>query len=752
MSLLFGSLSKLPTPAPTEEPPTPSPDLVQVIAGGYQLDDPTYARLYGPGKYVVDYIGNIRVGHIGGTDQIVSHRFRATASGNVTSVKTDWPPGSGYAAGNGGTCRARIMPDDGTEDHFPDMDGTALSTGTLVMGMVGGVHSTNTGYTPVPMTAASPLVAGTLYHVVYDNTAASPSTNFFSVNNNITTYANGRSLRWVSPTDWATLYGTRTVGGGGAYSWDDWMDWAAGPGDDYYGPMLQIGLEGQVATIGHVVIEGGNVDDVGYIWTATSSLPVLEQFTPSEDKIVAGISFQTCARVAGVLLVEFKQGTTVLDSLTITVNPANHSNENGAAVLTWYDRQFSSPISLSADTAYDVVFTPQGSSTWAFPDMRNGRDYGFAKDAAFTESQAFAFNDGAFRPAYHWDHDAAAWGGGSNWRVVLHLAETTPAPPPAPPPPPPPPPPAPPPSGASAPTLQMFYDDMTISYNDGRMVGWDVYQNAGNHTPNYQSAGVSPANVAASVNGRGTHMPVWWKGSGAVSPEFKDSEIWPFWCPWAIVSAESDYNNQLLGTNVGVKIVIGRQIAIAVKTDDVKVVLRDTYKDQGYFKANREQQFWVNEPYTTRTNSVGGLDYVWDTDARSMHYIGVDGNNSAYAKSSGRINIGALTNTGTGAHGLKCLLVAMTIHMEPDVDGLNTSTSGARLLAYVGHDYMPTSNSGAENDQRPAVSHTRIKRLTSSPQWFCTATLLDGRQDHTVPSGTIAGVSFADFQNLGITF
>lgn len=298
----------------------------------------------------------------------------------------------------------------------------------------------------------------------------------------------------------------------------------------------------------------------------------------------------------------------------------------------------------------------------------------------------------------------------------------------------------------------MFFDDMTGATNDGRMVGWNVFQNAGDHRPNYQGSGVTPANVAASANGRGTHMPSWWKASGSVLAEYKDSEIWPFWAPWIIVQAEANYSDAILGSNLGIKVVIGRQIAIAVKTNNEKVVIRDTYANQGYFKANIFQQFWVSDGYTTRANSNGGLDFVWDNDQRSMHYLGTAGNDPAFTVHSGRINLGSITGTGTGTHGLKCILFAAQISIAADTAGANGNPANARLLSYLGHDYMPTATSSAANDNRPAVSHTRVKRLTATPTWFCTATLLDGRQDHTVPSGTIAGVSFAEFQTLGITF
>lgn len=384
----------------------------------FQLTDATYQRLYGPGVYVTDYIGNLRVGDVSSISRAVSHRFRATQSSNVTQVKTNWPPGVGYAAGNGGTVRARIMPDDGTADHFPDMNGTALSTGTLVLGMSGGVHSSNTQYTAVTMTPASALVAGVLYHVVYDNTAADPATNYYSVNNDLTVAANGHPARWAAVSEWATLYGTKTAGSGDPFAWTDFNE--DPNGGDHYCPMLQIGLANG-NYIGSVTIEGGNVDEVGYIWDVVNAAPIRERFTPSVTKSVIGFSVQTCAKVAGTLLVELKAGTAVLESRTITEPVENHSLSSGAAVLTWYDLAFTAPVRLTAGQTYDLTFTPQGASEWVFADMRNGSDYSFVWTAAFTESQAEHYQAAAWRPAYHWDHTEAAWGGGSNWRVVLHL-------------------------------------------------------------------------------------------------------------------------------------------------------------------------------------------------------------------------------------------------------------------------------------------------------------------------------------------
>jgi len=379
--------------------------LVPVDPSGYLLTDSIYSRLYGPGTYIADDLGNFYVD----ANYQASGRFRATSAGDVTGVRVNFPAGPGYAAGNGGTCRARVYPDDGTGK--PNTGATAFATGTQVLGMSGGNHSSITQFHTITMTPASPLVRGTLYHVVFDNTGATPASNWHSVNSYLVADENAPALRW----------GTTLEYGGLEKSGATWTDYSLPNSTGWvFFPILQVNISGQ-PNIGSAIIEGGNRIDTSYTWNVGSANPIRERFTPTSDKTVIGFSIMTCASTGGNLLCELKQGATVLATKTIAQASPNYAvtADTNYVEQVWYDELFDSPVILSSGVDYDMTFTPQGSSVWVFCDQRNGSDYSFTAPAAFTESQAQHYYSGAWIDAYHWDHTSDT--GASNWRVVLHL-------------------------------------------------------------------------------------------------------------------------------------------------------------------------------------------------------------------------------------------------------------------------------------------------------------------------------------------
>ena len=95
---------------------------------GYALNSAEIGRLYGPGVFRQDALGNTMIGINGSQERIVSNRFRATISGNLASARLYWQPGTGYSRGNGGVIRLRLLPDDGSDAHAPDMSATPLAT------------------------------------------------------------------------------------------------------------------------------------------------------------------------------------------------------------------------------------------------------------------------------------------------------------------------------------------------------------------------------------------------------------------------------------------------------------------------------------------------------------------------------------------------------------------------------------------------------------------------------------------------
>ena len=95
---------------------------------GYALNSAEICRIYAPGIFRQDALGNTMIGINGSQERIVSNRFRATISGNLASARLYWQPGTGYSRGNGGVIRLRLLPDDGTDAHAPNMSATPLAT------------------------------------------------------------------------------------------------------------------------------------------------------------------------------------------------------------------------------------------------------------------------------------------------------------------------------------------------------------------------------------------------------------------------------------------------------------------------------------------------------------------------------------------------------------------------------------------------------------------------------------------------
>jgi hypothetical protein len=145
-----------------------------LVIAPISIPPPVSDLVYGNGV-VFDSLANTR------TDDSPSHsffRFRAPRSGTITGIRFYYvsaDSGSGYGGGTGGTMRITIETDDGTSDHFPS--GTALATEDLAAVAVGDADRF------VTIDPGAEVTKGQIYHVVFENTDASPATNYFSVDN-----------------------------------------------------------------------------------------------------------------------------------------------------------------------------------------------------------------------------------------------------------------------------------------------------------------------------------------------------------------------------------------------------------------------------------------------------------------------------------------------------------------------------------------------------------------------------------------
>ena len=445
LALALAGTAALPTPSAARTPPGGPPQdksapdkqvadpvrsdrsaqgsLVPVSPKGLSKTDPLVRRLYGPGVFVMDSLGNLNVGEVKGLEYVVSQRFRATRSGPVRSVATYWADGPGYASGNGGVIRIRIFPDDGSNLHLPAMKQAPLAVGEYRPGLVGGRHVRSKFSDKVAMEGEGKLVEGRLYHVVYDNLDPLPELNYLGVNCVATVAENGRPSRWISPLDWAALYSATPRG---THQGPDWRDITSTPhnGSSYYAPILQVELD-DGSVIGNTNMETGNVD--GRQWTVTATTPARERFTPRSDRMISGFAVQTASTIPGQLRWQFKDGSKVLSEGTIDDTTSSYRLSDGlghkTGVLGWRDIALPTPVPLTAGTVYDLEFTAVGPSSWRFPDQRNGAAYGYRWPASFDESQAQVRLGGRWLNANHWSWISQS--SGANWRVVLFEAPPT---------------------------------------------------------------------------------------------------------------------------------------------------------------------------------------------------------------------------------------------------------------------------------------------------------------------------------------
>ena len=157
------ALAPDPAPAPTS---APTPAAVPAPAPATVPNGAAYGSVQG------DTRNNHRIG--ASASAKLSFRFRATTTSSATSLKVQQRGGSGYSAGDGGTIRASIQTDSG---GLPS--GTALGSLSFSPGNPSGNWETwpeRTFPTPVP------LVKGTLYHIVFENTSAAQTSNYISLN------------------------------------------------------------------------------------------------------------------------------------------------------------------------------------------------------------------------------------------------------------------------------------------------------------------------------------------------------------------------------------------------------------------------------------------------------------------------------------------------------------------------------------------------------------------------------------------
>lgn len=355
---------------PVQAAPPPPPPTVAAGASG----------LYGTGINA-DTKAQIQVG---GTDTSssnnkVAHRFRASTTSNVTSVRFAQRRGAGYSGGNGGTMRISIRADDGHGRPSSSM----LTSASYTPGSSG----INT-FDRVTFSSPARLTKGHIYYVVFENTNSSPRSNFISVNE---TFIYGSLLKPRQPRYSDAEYAVLTTGSG---------SWAV---TGKYTADMDVGYSNGVHDgNGYVAAQ---IDYYGTI--SGSSRMVRERFTVHGGSRTISTVAVRMRRSSGssplVIRLESSSGA-LIDSVSIpasSVPATSPGGDNGGQV--WVRASFGAKHTLANGATYSLRLSTASGTTYTATPIRDGYDVGF---------RSTMFNDGV----------AQRTSNGSSWALFYQWA------------------------------------------------------------------------------------------------------------------------------------------------------------------------------------------------------------------------------------------------------------------------------------------------------------------------------------------
>jgi hypothetical protein len=295
----------------------------------------------------------------------VSHRFRASQTSQLVSVRFSQRGGSGgYSGGTGGRIRVSVQPDSNGRPS-----GQVLASLTFSPGNSSGGWTTFNRYSfPSPAT----LTAGNRYHIVYHNIDPAPLRNWISVND-IFAYSAASVTRPPSLTsDYAVLdeeYGAWSVKGEYTAALD--LTYANGRHDG------QSYIEAMIAQYGSI---------------AGSTNMVRETFVVGGSNRTISSATVRVRRSYGSspLVVRLETGGgTVLGSASIGASAVRVSQPGdfGASVSeVWVTANFGKSITLAKGGRYNLRLSTGSGTEYTTIPLREGTDSGLA---------SFRFTDGS---------------------------------------------------------------------------------------------------------------------------------------------------------------------------------------------------------------------------------------------------------------------------------------------------------------------------------------------------------------------
>ncbi len=338
---------------------------------------PPASGIYGA-AIKADAKANLRIG--GPRGRRVAHRFRAGTSSALISIRFAQRGGSGYSSGTGGTLRISIQSDDGSGRP----SGTVLAAVGYVPGNAGGSWS---HYDRVTFPSPATLTRGRVYHVVFENVDASPTSNYVSVND-LFVYGSVLVPRqpYYSDAEYAVLEG-------------DSGSWA---------------LRGGYTGVMDLAYADGSHDGMGYIEAmiakygaiSGASDMVREAFTVSGgDRTVTAVSVRVRRSygTSPLTMTLETSGGALIESVAVPASSVPISapgGDNGGAV--WVTAAFDSPHVLSDGASYSLRLSTAASTEYTTFPLREGTDIGFESRTFTDGSGQFTTNGSSWTDLYQW--------------------------------------------------------------------------------------------------------------------------------------------------------------------------------------------------------------------------------------------------------------------------------------------------------------------------------------------------------------
>lgn len=217
--------------------PEPAPGVVEGSSEDVELVGVIPERSFLGNPFAGDTLANLDVGGVDGTR--LAYRFRAERSGQLASLRPYIVVNTsrlGYAAGTGGTVKLTIVADDGS--GLPD-ENQIVARGEKVMELVDGhlpepadtEEKRRQNYSAIPI-SGDPLIAGQLYHVVFEQIDPNPVENYV-----------GLDLMYQLDTQVGPRPSLEDWGLSISDSENPWSDFTMRFGEQLYTPIMSIAMD-----------------------------------------------------------------------------------------------------------------------------------------------------------------------------------------------------------------------------------------------------------------------------------------------------------------------------------------------------------------------------------------------------------------------------------------------------------------------------------------------------------------------------